>query len=84
MHICIPIIICIILQLFSEKENVHVMLIFQGKEVFIGNANTTMLFCWMGDQSVSNSIQKFPSFHHQHWNRDMPLTSRLYQIYVHS
>ena len=41
-------------------------------------------FCWIGDQSVSDSIQRFPSFHHQYCNEDMSLTSRLYQICVHS
>ena len=33
-------------------------------------------FCWMDDQSVSNSILRFPSFHHQYWNQDMSLTNR--------
>ena len=41
-------------------------------------------FCWLGDQSVSNNILRFSNFYYQHWNQDMSLISRLYQICVHS
>ena len=41
-------------------------------------------FCWMGDQSVSNNILRFPSFHHQYWNQHMSLISRLCHICVYS
>ena len=42
------------------------------------------VFCWMSAQSVLNNILTFPSFHYQHWNQDMSLISRLYQICAHS
>ena len=41
-------------------------------------------FCWVGDQRVLNNILRFLSFRHQHWNQDISLISRLYQICVHS
>ena len=37
----------------------------------------------MGGQSVSNIILRFPNFHHQYWNKDMFLTTRLHQICIH-
>ena len=52
---------------------------FLRKDVFIVNVNTTT----MGGQSVSNIILRFPNFHHQYWNKDMFLTTRLHQICVH-
>ena len=52
---------------------------FLRKDVFIVNVNTTT----MGGQSVSNIILSFPNFHHQYWNKDMFLTTRLHQICVH-
>ena len=54
------------------------------KESFYSKYKYHRPFRWMGYQSVSKSILRFPSFQHQHWNQDVSLTSRLYQIYVHS
>ena len=52
---------------------------FLKRDVFIVNVNTTT----MGDQSVLNIIVRFPNFHHQYWNKDMFLTTRLLPICVH-